>query len=64
MDRKAKYHICLLEKDAIKSFQIVKKDFKFYVYVKVEYEVPDKPVSGVLGVDLGGIESRLKRGSA
>jgi putative transposase len=49
----AKYHISLLENGAIKSFQIVKSDSKFYVYVKVEYEVPEKPVSGVLGVDLG-----------
>jgi len=49
----AKYHLNLLEKSTIKSIQIVKKDSKFYVHVKVEYEVPDKPVSGVLSVDLG-----------
>jgi len=49
----ARHHLHLLEKGAIKSFQIVKKDSKFYVHVKVESEVPRKPITGVLGVDLG-----------
>jgi putative transposase len=49
----ARYHLDLLERGVIKSFQIVKKGSKFHVHVKVEYEVPERPVSGVLGVDLG-----------
>jgi len=48
-----KYHLDLLQKGGIKSFQIVKKDEKFFVHVKVEYEVPDQPVNAVRGVDLG-----------
>jgi len=49
----AKYHLNLLERGEIKSFQIVKRGKKFYVHVKVEYEVQDQPVSAVRGVDLG-----------
>ncbi|MBS7615502.1 transposase [Candidatus Bathyarchaeota archaeon] len=49
----ARYHIGLLERGAIKSFQIVKKEFKFYVHVKVEYQVHERPIAGVMGVDLG-----------
>jgi len=49
----AKYHLDLLQKGEIKSFQIVKKDGKFFVHVKVEYEVPDQPINEVRGVDLG-----------
>jgi len=55
----APYHIELLEQGMIKSFQVVKKNSKYYIHVKVEYEVPDKPVTGVLGVDLG-----IKRSAA
>ncbi|MEM3060815.1 MAG: hypothetical protein QW265_00205 [Candidatus Bathyarchaeia archaeon] len=40
----AKYHIDLLEKSAVKSFQIVKKESKFYVHVKVECSVLEKPI--------------------
>ena len=49
----AKYHIDLLEGGEIKSFQIVKRGRKFYVHVKVEYEVCDQPVRAVRGIDLG-----------
>ena len=48
-----KYHLDLLQKGEIKSFQIVKRDEKFFVHVKVEYEVPDQPIYAVRGVDLG-----------
>jgi len=49
----ARYQLSLLEKGVIKSFQIVKKNSKFYVHVKIEYDAPERPVSGVFGVDLG-----------
>ncbi|WXG43879.1 MAG: transposase [Promethearchaeati archaeon SRVP18_Atabeyarchaeia-1] len=49
----APYHAKLLELGTAKSFQIVKKDSKYYVHVKIDYDVPDRPVAGVLGVDLG-----------
>ncbi len=49
----AKYHLDLLERGEIKSFQIVKRGMKFYVHVKVEYEVQDQPVRAVRGIDLG-----------
>jgi putative transposase len=49
----AKYHLDLLERGGIKSFQIVKRGRKFYVHVKVEYGVQDQPVQAVRGVDLG-----------
>ena len=49
----AKYHLSLLERGEIKSFQIVKREGKFYAHVKVEYEVQDQPVRAVRGVDLG-----------
>jgi putative transposase len=49
----AKYHLDLLERGEIKSFQLVKRGKKFYAYVKVEYEVHDQPVRAVRGVDLG-----------
>lgn len=49
----AKYHIDLLERGEIKSFQLVKRGRKFYVHVKVEYEVQNQPAHAVLGVDLG-----------
>jgi len=55
----ARYHLSLLERGVIKSFQIVKKSHKFHVHVKVEYDAPERPVSGVLGVDLG-----MKRSAA
>jgi putative transposase len=49
----ARYHLDLLERGDIKSFQLVKRGKKFYVHVKVEYEVQDQPVRAVRGVDLG-----------
>ncbi|HID60249.1 MAG TPA: hypothetical protein EYP46_00115 [Hadesarchaea archaeon] len=49
----AKYHLELLERGKIKSFQIVKRGKKFHVHVKVEYEVQDQPVRAVREVDLG-----------
>ncbi len=49
----AKYHLALLERGVIKSFQLVKRDGKYYVHVKVEVHVPDQPVHAVRGVDLG-----------
>jgi putative transposase len=49
----APYHARLLERGRAKSFQIVKKGSKYSVHIKIEYEVPDCPVAGVLGVDLG-----------
>lgn len=49
----AKYHLDLLERGEIKSFQIVKRNKKFYVHVKVEYDVQDQPVNAVRGIDLG-----------
>ena len=49
----AKYHLDLLERGEIKSFQLVKRRKKFYTHVKVEYEVQDQPVGAVRGVDLG-----------
>lgn len=49
----AKYHLGLLERGDIKSFQFVKRGKKFYVHVKVEYEVQDQPVRAVRGIDLG-----------
>ena len=49
----AKYHVDMLERGDIKSFQLIKRGKKFYVHVKVEYEVNDQPVEAVRGVDLG-----------
>ena len=49
----AKYHLDLLGRGEIKSFQLVKRGEKFYVHVKVEYEVQDQPVRAVRGIDLG-----------
>jgi putative transposase len=49
----AKYHLDLLERGEIKSFQIIKRGRKFYVHVKVKYQVQDQPARAVRGVDLG-----------
>jgi len=49
----AKYHLDLLSKGTLKSFQIVKRDGRYFIHVKVEYEVPDQPVYAVRGIDLG-----------
>ncbi|MDI6884696.1 MAG: transposase, partial [Hadesarchaea archaeon] len=55
----AKYHLDLLGRGEIKSFQLVKRGKKFHVHVKVEYEVQDQPVRAVRGIDLG-----IKRSAA
>jgi len=49
----AKYHLDLLERGETKSFQLIKREKKFYIHVKVEHEVQDQPVRAVRGVDLG-----------
>jgi transposase len=49
----AKHHLDVLEQDTVKSFQLVKRYEKYYVHVKVEYEVPTQPVYAVRGIDLG-----------
>ncbi len=49
----AKYHLDLLEQSILKSFQLVKRNGKYYVHVKAEYEVPAQPVYAVRGIDLG-----------
>jgi transposase len=49
----AKYHLEMLKQGTLKSFQIVKRHGKYYVHVKVEYEVPTQPVYAVRGIDLG-----------
>jgi len=49
----AKYHLDLLSKGELKSFQIVKHDGKYFIHVKVEAEVPDQPVYAIRGIDLG-----------
>jgi transposase len=42
-----------LEQGTLKSFQLVKRDGKYYVHVKTEFEIPDQPVHAVRGIDLG-----------
>jgi transposase len=49
----AKHHLALLEQGTVKSFQLVKRDGKYCVHVKVEFQVPDQPVCMVRGMDLG-----------
>jgi len=49
----AKYHLDLLSKGTLKSFQIVKRDGRYFIHVKVEYGVPNQPVHAVRGIDLG-----------
>ena len=49
----AKYHLDLLQQGTVKSFQLVKRDGKYCVHVKVEFQVPDQPVYAVRGIDLG-----------
>jgi len=49
----AKHHLDMLEKGTLKSFQLIKRDGKYYVHVKVEFHVPGQPVYAVRGVDLG-----------
>jgi transposase len=49
----AQYHLELLESSTTKSFQLVKRDGKYFVHVKMEFHVPDQPVYSVRGIDLG-----------
>jgi len=49
----AKYHLDILTRGAMKSFQLVKRHGKYFVHVKVEFEVTDQPVYAVRGIDLG-----------
>jgi len=49
----AKYHLDLLSECKLKSLQIVKRDGRYFVYVKVEYEIPDQPIYAVRGIDIG-----------
>ena len=49
----AKCHLDMLEQGALKSFQLVKRDGKYHVHVKMEFQVPDQPVYAVRGIDLG-----------
>jgi transposase len=49
----AKYHLDMLQHGTMKSFQVVKRDGKYHVHVKMEYAVPTQPVHAVRGIDLG-----------
>jgi transposase len=49
----AKYHLGMLEQGVMKSFQLVKRDGKYYVHVKAEFQVANQPVYAVRGIDLG-----------
>jgi transposase len=49
----AKYHLDLLQRGTLKSFQLVKRHGKYYVHVKVEYAVPSQPTYAIRGMDLG-----------
>ena len=49
----AKHHLALLEQGTVKSFQLVKRDGKYCVHVKMEFKVPDQSVYAVRGIDLG-----------
>lgn len=49
----AQYHLNLLKKGRIIDFQLVKSNGWFYAHVCIKYDVPDRPVRAVIGVDLG-----------
>jgi len=49
----AEYHLNLLDSGTMKSFQLVKRDGKYHVHVKVEYTFSNQPVCAVRGIDLG-----------
>jgi len=53
------YHLELLERGEIRDFQLVKHGKKFYVHIAVQYEVEEKPIQAIRGVDLG-----IRRGAA
>ncbi len=49
----AKHHQDMFQHGTMKSFQIIKRDGKYCVHVKMESVVPDQPVYAVRGIDLG-----------
>ena len=49
----ARYHLDLLSKGNLKSFQLIKREGRYHVHVKVEYNILDQPVSAVRAIDLG-----------
>jgi putative transposase len=49
----AKYPLDLLSKGDLKSFQLVKRDGRYYAHIKLEYSIPDQPILAVRGIDLG-----------
>jgi transposase len=49
----AQYHLKQLKDADIKSFEIVKKDGKYYVHVSIQKEIENKKVSSVGGIDQG-----------
>jgi transposase len=49
----AKHHLDPLKSGIMKSFQLVKRHGKYYVHVKMEFQVPTQPVYAVHGIDLG-----------
>ena len=53
------YHLELLERGGVRDFQLVKRGKKFYAHIVVQYEVEEKPIHAIWGVDLG-----IRRGVA
>ena len=50
----SKYHLNKLNKaKKWKSFEVIKRNNKFYVYLVCEYEVDDSKIEGIRGIDLG-----------
>lgn len=49
----AKYHLGLLSKAELKSFQLLERKKHYYVHVKAQFSVPTQPVNAVRGIDLG-----------
>lgn len=47
------YHLMLLRKSRAVDFQLVKRNGWFYAHICLKYDVPDRPVRAVMGVDLG-----------
>lgn len=49
----AEYHLEVLRKGRRVDFQLVKRNGWLYAHICVKYDVPDRPVRAVMGVDLG-----------
>jgi transposase len=49
----ARHHVELLSRGSLRGFQLVKRDGKYHVHIKVEYSVCNQPVLAVRGIDLG-----------